>query len=194
MHWGQNFDPNRKALSLWPFVAGFKKSHFEVWFYTYLLMFSCMYIAPGQEQTIPWWQSLDINRKPRSLWRSWRGILVSGCLSVRPSVQEPCMLGFWNFRYWFLMEKYLTHVFFSCPSYLPFWSYAPLKKSERNLMHAISYELCMLGFWNFIYRFLMEKIADPYYFLVRVISPSRVMPLWKKLNEILSARYLEKVF
>ena len=24
--WGQNFDPNRKALSLWPFVANFKKS------------------------------------------------------------------------------------------------------------------------------------------------------------------------
>ena len=36
-----------------------------------------------------------------------------------------------------------TH-FFSCPSYLPLWSYAPLKKSEWNLMHAISYEPCML--------------------------------------------------
>ena len=31
-------------------------------------MFSCMYIAPGQEQTTPWWQSFDVNRKPRSLW------------------------------------------------------------------------------------------------------------------------------
>ena len=31
-------------------------------------MFSCMHIAPGQEQTTPWWQSFDINRKPRSLW------------------------------------------------------------------------------------------------------------------------------
>ena len=56
----------------------------------------------------------------------------------------------------FLMEKYLTHGFF-VPSYLPFWSYAPLKKSKQNLMHAISYEPCMLGFWNFIYGFLMEK-------------------------------------
>ena len=35
---------------------------------------------------------------------------------------------------------------FSCRSYLPFLSYASLKKSECNLMHAISYELCMLGF------------------------------------------------
>ena len=31
-------------------------------------MFSCMHIAPGQEQTTPWWQSLGINREPRSLW------------------------------------------------------------------------------------------------------------------------------
>ena len=31
-------------------------------------MFSCMYIAPGQKQTTPWWQSFDVNRKPRSLW------------------------------------------------------------------------------------------------------------------------------
>ena len=49
--------------------------------------------------------------------------------SVRASVrQEPCMLGFWNFIYGFLMEKYLTHFIFSCPSYLPSWSYAPLNK------------------------------------------------------------------
>ena len=65
---GSNFDVNRKALSFWPFVASFIKNHFEVWFYTYFLMFSCMYIAPGQEQTTPWWQSFDVNRKPRSLW------------------------------------------------------------------------------------------------------------------------------
>ena len=49
-------------------------------------------------------------------------------LCILPSVQEPCMLGFWNFIYGFLMEKYLTHIFFSCPNYLPFWSYAPLNK------------------------------------------------------------------
>ena len=54
-------------------------------------------------------------------------------------------------------KKKADMFFFSCPSYLPFWSYAPLKKSEWNLMNAISYELCMLGFWNFMYWFLMEK-------------------------------------
>ena len=31
---GQNSDVNRKALSLCPFVASFKKNFFEVWFYT----------------------------------------------------------------------------------------------------------------------------------------------------------------
>ena len=44
-----------------------KKITFEVRFYTFFFMFSCMYIAPGQEQTTPWWQSFDVNRKPRSL-------------------------------------------------------------------------------------------------------------------------------
>ena len=36
------------------------------------------------------------------------------------------------------------------------------------------------------------KIADLYFFLVRVISLSGVMPLWKNQHEILSARYLKK--
>ena len=66
--WGLNFDVNRKVLSFWPSAAGFKKDHFEVWFYTCFLMCSCMYIALAQEQTTHWWQNLDVNRKPRSLW------------------------------------------------------------------------------------------------------------------------------
>ena len=114
-------------------------------------------------------------------------------LCVRLSVhQEPCMLGFWNFIYGFLMEKYLTHIFFlvwvlSLSGVMPFWI-----KSEWNLMHAISYELCMQGFWNFMYGFLMEKYLTLIFFLVRVDSLIGVMPLWKNQNEILSARYLEK--
>ena len=78
--------------------------------------------------------------------------------SMRASVhQEPCMLKVLKFHIWILHRKIADTHFFSCLSYLPFWSYAPLKKSEWNPMHAISYELCMLGFWNFIYGFLMEK-------------------------------------
>ena len=99
------------------------------------------------------------------LRRSWWGILVSGCPSIRASirvcvqlfVKKPCMLGFWNFIYGFLMEKYLTHIVFlvrviSLPGVMPLWI-----KSEWNLMHVISYEPCMWGFWNVIYGFLMEK-------------------------------------
>ena len=35
---GQNFDVNRKALSLYPFIASFKENLFEVWFYTIFFM------------------------------------------------------------------------------------------------------------------------------------------------------------
>ena len=51
-----------------------------------------------------------------------------------------------KFHIWIPHGKIIDARFFSCPSYLSFWSYAPLKKSERNLMHAISYEPYMLGF------------------------------------------------
>ena len=62
-----------------------------------------------------------------------------------------------KFHLWIPHEKVADTCLFFWSSCLPFWSYAPLKKSEWNLMHAISYEPCMLGFWNFIYGFLMEK-------------------------------------
>ena len=63
---------------------------------------------------------------------------------------EPCMLGFWNFIYGFLMEKRLTCVFFSCLSYLRFLSYAPLKKSEWNLVSKIAQKVFELGAWNLV--------------------------------------------
>ena len=65
---GQNPEVNRKALSLCPFVASFKKNIFEVWFYTYFFMFLYMYIAPGQGQTTPWDQNFYININLLSLW------------------------------------------------------------------------------------------------------------------------------
>ena len=86
-----------------------------------------------------------------------------------------------------------TCFFFSCPRYLPFWSYAPLKKMRMKsdachilwTMHA--------RVWNFHIWILHGKIADPYFFfLVWVISLFGVTSLWKNQNEIFSARYLEK--
>ena len=99
-----------------------------------------------------------------------------------------------KFHIWIPHRKIADTCFFSCPSYLPIWSYAPLKKSEWNLTHAISYDPCMLGFWNFIYMYSSWNNSWLVFFLVRVLSLSEVRPLWKNQNEILSARYLKKVF
>ena len=117
---------------------------------------------------------------------------VCACMLACVRLSKPCMLGFWNFIYGFLVEKNLTHVFFlvrfiSLSGVMPLWI-----KSEWNLMHAISYEPCLLGFWNFIYGFLVEKLLTCIFFLAWVTSLSGVMPLRKNQNEILSARYLEK--
>ena len=62
------------------------------------------------------------------LQRSWRGILLLGCSSARPSVR---------------------------PSVLP--SVHPSVRSSRFLMHRITLKPWMLLFWNFIYGFLMKK-------------------------------------
>ena len=86
------------------------------------------------------------------------------------------------------------HTLFSCPSYLPFWSYAPLKKSEWNLMHAISYEPCMQGFGNFLIWIPHGKIADAYFF-----SFPSYLPFWsyaplKKSEWNLASNISQKVF
>ena len=56
---GQNSDVSRKALSLCPFVASFKKISLKSDFIYIFCLFLYMYIhvAPGQGQTIPWSQN-----------------------------------------------------------------------------------------------------------------------------------------
>ena len=49
---GQNFYVNRKALSLYPFVASFKEISLKSDLYIFF-MIKYMYIAPGQEHTAP---------------------------------------------------------------------------------------------------------------------------------------------
>ena len=46
--WGQNFDVNRKPLSLCPFVAGLKKNALKSDFIYIFFMFHHKYIAPGR--------------------------------------------------------------------------------------------------------------------------------------------------
>ena len=70
-------------------------------------------------------------------------------LCVRPSVRSRIVHArVLKFQIWNPHGKIFDtrFFFFSCPRYLPSWSYDPLKKPERNLMHAVSYEPCMLGF------------------------------------------------
>ena len=57
---GQNPDVNRKALSLCPFVASFKKISLKS---DCIHNVSCfyMYIALGQRQSTPWGQNFYIN-------------------------------------------------------------------------------------------------------------------------------------
>ena len=50
-----------------------------------------------------------------------------------------------KFRIWIPHGKIADPYFFSCLSYLPFWSYAPLKKSEWNLVSKISQSIWARG-------------------------------------------------
>ena len=80
---------------------------------------------------------------------------------VRPTIsQEPCMLGFWNFIYGFLMEKSLHTFFF--------------------------FFVC---FFFFCFCFFLFS----FFFLVRVISFPGVLPLWKNQNELCCMPYLMNI-
>ena len=61
-HWGQKFYDNRKAFSLYPYVASFKMISSKSDFIHFLIILY-MYITPGQGQTNPWGQNFDVNRK-----------------------------------------------------------------------------------------------------------------------------------
>ena len=65
--WGQDFDVNRKVLSLCPFVASLKKISLNTDFMHIFFMLLYMYIAPWQGLTTPWGHNFDINRTILSL-------------------------------------------------------------------------------------------------------------------------------
>ena len=97
----------------------------------------------------------------RILHSSWHSILVSGCPCVRLKHARHIL---WTvharvlkFHIWIPHGKMADTRFF-LSELSPFLELCFFgKKSEWNLMHAISCEPCMLRFWNFIYGFLMEK-------------------------------------
>ena len=65
---GTNFYVNRNILSLWSFVASFKKISLKSDFIQFFFMILYMYIAPGQRQTAPRGQNFEVNRKALSLY------------------------------------------------------------------------------------------------------------------------------
>ena len=55
-----------------------------------------------------------------------------------------------KFHIWSSHGKVADQCVLSWPSYLPFWSYAPLKNSEWNLVSKISWKVFELWAWNLV--------------------------------------------
>ena len=101
-----------------------------------------------------------------------------------------------KFHIWIPRGKVGDPYVFSCPSYLPFWSYAPLKKSEWNLVSKISQKVFELGLetWSadrgWWVDYLIKYKKNPFCF-------SGVMALWKfgyfKLVNKISPKLFELV-
>ena len=85
------------------------------------------------------------------------------------------------------------HTFFFLSKLSPFLELMPLWKSQNEIW-CMPYLLWTVPATVLKFHLWIPhgKIVDPFFFLVRVISLSGVMPLWKNENEILSARYLKK--
>ena len=102
------------------------------------------------------------------LQRSWPGILVSGCASVHASV---CSSRTMHAR---VLKFHIWHMFFfSCPSYLLFWSYAPLKKigmksDACHILRTVHVRVLKFHIW-----ITHGKIADQYFF-----SCQSCLPFW----------------
>ena len=68
--------------------------------------------------------------------------------------------------------------------------------TSHLFMPTVPFEPCKLGSWKIIYCFLMEKIADPYFFLVRVMPlsvtahPHPPVQKWDGFLKIIWARTL----
>ena len=67
---GQNFDVNRKTISLYPFIASFKEISLKSEFIHFFHDLIHVYIAPGRGHTAPRGQNNDGNRNFLPLWSS----------------------------------------------------------------------------------------------------------------------------
>ena len=70
------------------------------------------------------------------------GLSVRACIRSSKTAHARVL----KFHIWIPRGKLFDARFFSCPSYLPFWSYAPLNKIRTKSDACHIYEPCMLGF------------------------------------------------
>ena len=103
------------------------------------------------------------------LRRSWRGILVSGCPCIRSSRTVHARI--LKFNIWIPHGKIFDAHFFSCLSYLPFWSYAPLNKMRMksdacHILWTVHARVFKFHIW-----IPHGKIADPYFIFLSELPP-----------------------
>ena len=89
--------------------------------------------------------------------------------------------------------------------YCLLWARTFVRASVSHVfVNSITFESPMLGFWNFIYGFVMKQIVDSYVFLLlffffflfllKVVPLSWVMALWKQLQWNLVSKISQKLY
>ena len=117
---------------------------------------------------VKWWNKKRILQEGflcPQLRRSWRGILVSGCLCIRLSIHSSKTVHarVLKFHIWIPHGKIFDAHFFSCPNYLPFWSYVAFNKIRMKSDGVLTFHIWIpLG-----------KIADLCFF-----SCPSYLPFW----------------
>ena len=114
-------------------------------------------------------------------------------LPVRAFVKNRACEGF-EISYMDSSWKNSGHACFFLSEFSPFLGLCPFEKIRMKSDACHILWTVHAGVLKFHIWIPHGKIADPhiFFFLVRIISLSGVMPLWKNQNEILSARYLKK--
>ena len=127
---------NPSMLGFWNFIYGFLKTWKNSWrTFFFFFLFVCFVLFFLSELS-PFLVLCPFEK----IW------MKSDACHILRSVHARVL----KFHKWIRHGKIADPYFFSCPSYLPFWSYAPLKTSEWLLVSKISPNVFELGAWNLI--------------------------------------------
>ena len=121
------------------------------------------------------------------LRRSWRGILVSGCPCVYPSVglsihsSRTVHARVMKFHIWIPQGKRFDAHFFFLSELSPFWSYAPLK--NQNEIWCMPY-LMNHACWGFEISYMDSswKNSWPVFFFLSELSPLLELCPFEKIS------------